>query len=69
VKEHATEGADRAQAEILRLWNNQVLSNLEDIRTIIARDLQLNPTPPRPHQRGRSAPTIREYRSPRAGEC
>jgi len=38
---------------ILRFWNNEVLSNLEGVRAMIARDLQPHPHPDPPPSRGR----------------
>jgi very-short-patch-repair endonuclease len=37
---------------ILRFWNNEVLSNLEGVRAILAHDLRRHPHPnPHPHRR------------------
>ena len=38
---------------VLRFWNNEVLSNLEGVRAIIARELRHHPHPNPPPSRGR----------------
>src|SRR6516162_7590203 len=53
---------------VLRFWNNEVRSNLEGVRAMIARDRQPHPTLSRPHRGGGNALAIREYRSRFRGE-
>ena len=48
---------------ILRFWNNEVLSNLEGVCAIIARELRHHPHPTPPPSRGRNALTMCECRS------